>query len=91
MPKQKGLCVAVLQKKKNKQKEKKIKGISCLCGATVIVNSNPLIPPSWTEKSIQALRIHERIQQGFAKENLQRFNIILCFYFKGKFWEVNFT
>lgn len=81
------LCQVLM---KEKAKRKKIKVISCLCGATLIGNSSQPCSSLEFENCAQGLSIHNWIQQSFAKETLQLFNHI-CFYFKGKFWEVNFT
>lgn len=85
--KQKLICVKFGQKKKKKEK---IKGISCLHGATFIANPNP--PCS----SLLNLRI---VSKTYVRTDSAR----LCWrkhaafqshpvcYFKGNFWEFNIT
>lgn len=82
------ICVKILQKKKQKEK-RNIQGISCLCGATFIVNPNPLHPSCLNLRLVTKGQVPKsRLSKDLLKETYS-FSTASCFYFKRKCWEVN--
>jgi len=75
---------------KIKHKKRNIKGVSCLCGAAFIVNPNLLCSSHRNLRIVSKGQVlKSRLSKDLLEKNVQRFNCILCFYFKRKCWEVN--
>lgn len=71
------ICVKILQKKKQKEK-RNIQGISCLCGATFIVNPNPLHPSCLNLRLVTKGQVPKsRLSKDLLKENVQLLNCLL--------------